>query len=871
MKKNTPIAVIFTLMLLAMGGCGGSSSSSSSSDDPGTPPDPNTDTGTDTETDVSATLILGNNPTITTTNLFASGGRVAALGTVTDSDSVAWVVPADVLYTDDSMPFASDLYNSYVTGHSYASATNAVAALDDSDIIEIDSNGEVVTAYVFADNYFEMYINGTAVGKDPVPFTEFNSNIVRFKVNRPFTVAMLLVDWEENLGSGTEANGGNDYHPGDGGLVAVFKDSSDEIIGITDSTWKAQTYYTAPISDTSCLSTSNNSRLSTGCSTDAPSSLDSVYGAHWARPDNWMTESFNDSGWPSASTYTNDTVGVDNKASYTNFTDIFDDATSDAQFIWSTNLVLDNEILVRATIEEDASTDFVLTSDALKSDFILPLSALCDGKDGGAMIPLSWSNVPTGTGSLALTMVTYPNPDDEGDLSKASGQIVIYDIPSDTTSLAEGQTSVGTLGISDADEQEYHPPCSADATENTYTITLYAISDDVDSLGLTASSTDVEALDTAITSTILDTAVLDLTRIRYNPMNTDHIPTSVPSTCTTKTAAFAPYSELVSVSCSDTDMTITSATGLAYRSNLDGDKSNVGIQSWIGRVPVEEETSWTFPLQPIYISSVTSNINVHNPIGISVDGVPILHYAKETDSGETAQVGTDYSDRDTMLLGEVDQCGAHAGNGEDYHYHSAPFCLMDTHDPSLPLAYMFDGIPIYFGTAGGVLTGGTGTDYGAGRYDELNYLPADVQDGTNPLDECNAYDINGDGTEYIYYSSSTAPYSIGCFRGEADQAGTAYTYPQWSEDRDLSWSGSDVSLTDDGTMTFDGDTWSFIEVTPGDSNNSISDGDVALIMYRQLVEADADYSADDNCYTFRYRLDNTDTTGSSDTVSTHCR
>jgi len=195
---------------------------------------------------------------------------------------------------------------------------------------------------------------------------------------------------------------------------------------------------------------------------------------------------------------------------------------------------------------------------------------------------------------------------------------------------------------------------------------------------------------------------------------------------------------------------------------------------------------------------------------------------------------------------------------------------MDSHDPSLPLAYMFDGIPLYFGTAGGVLTT-DGTDYGAGRYDELDYRPSDVKDGSNPLDECNAYDIHGDGSEYIYYSSSDAPYSIGCFRGVADQAGTAYTYPQWSDDRDLSWSGSDVNLTDDGTMTFDGNTWSFIEVTPGDSNNSIGNGEVALIMYRQLDETDTDYSASENCYGFRYRLDDTDTTGSSDTVATHCR
>jgi len=758
-----------------------------------------------------------------------------------------------------------------VSGHDYANETLAVAALDDNDIIEIDANGEIITAYIFADNYFEMYINGTPVGKDPVPFTDFNSNIVRFKVIKPFTVAMLLVDWEENLGTGTESNQGSDYHPGDGGMVAVFKDSSGDIVGVTDSNWKAQTYYTAPIVDTSCLSESDNQRLSSSCATTAPSSLTSVYGAHWARPTNWMNESYNDSSWPAASTFTNDTVGVDNKVSYTNFSGVFDDATDDAQFIWSTNLVLDNEILVRGIIGSDPSTDFTLTSDSLKSDLILPLSATCDGASQGTMIDLAWSNVPSGTNSFALTMLNYPNPNDEGDVDKAHGYIVLYDIPSDATSLAAAQTSVGTFGINSIDSaQTFSAPCSAEAISNTYTLTLYALSDAVNGLGLSGGSTNVSTLTNAITGTTLGSAVLNLSKVRYNPNNSDHVPTSVPSDCATKQAAFAPYSAYVSTSCDSTTMTVTSATGLPYRSNLDSDKTNVGITSWIGRVPLAEETSWTFPLQPSYIASVTSNINIHNPIGISVDGIPILHYAKESgDDTEVADITADYSTSDTLLLGEVDQCGAHAGNGEDYHYHSAPFCLMDTHDPSLPLAYMFDGIPLYFGTAGGVLTT-NGTNYGGGRYSDLNYLPQDVKTNSNPLDECNAYDINGDGSEYVYYSSADAPYSIGCFRGVADQAGTAYSYPRWDEERSLNWSGSGVDLTDDGSLTFNSQTWSFIEVTPGD-NSLIASGKVGMVLYRELQSGDTGYDASKSCYDFRYRLDNTDTDGSEDTLSTHCR
>lgn len=285
-------------------------------------------------------------------DLFPDGIRVAAIGEIDDDDGTTWTVPAEVLYEDDTMPFASDLHNIYVDGHDYESAEEAIDALDGSDIIDVDSDGEVVTAYIFADNYFEMYVNGVEVGKDPVPFTDFNSNIVRFRVNQPFDVAFLLVDWEENLGTGTEDNQGYSAYPGDGGLVAVFKDADEEVLSITDSSWKAQTYYTAPISDLTCLSEEDNERLSTSCSTEGTDDASVLYGVHWSIPDSWMEEGYDDSDWPDATTFDNDTVGVDNKPSYTNFVDIFDDSENDAQFIWSSNLVLDNEILFRKTIGE---------------------------------------------------------------------------------------------------------------------------------------------------------------------------------------------------------------------------------------------------------------------------------------------------------------------------------------------------------------------------------------------------------------------------------------------------------------------------------------------------------------------------------------
>ena len=295
--------------------------------------------------------------TPTVSNLYTcSGGRIAALGTITATDNTIWTVPAVTNYTNPNFPFASDLHN-ICNGHNYANDAAALAALNGSDIVTVDTNGEIITAYIFADNYFELYINGVQVGKDNVPFTQFNSNIVRFKVNRPFTIAMLLVDWEERLGVGGETNGGFTYHCGDGGMVAFFKDSNNSIIAKTGSDWKAQTFYTSPIMDLTCPTENGALRLSVNCSTADSNSGSSYYGLHWARPANWTLATFDDSTWPAASLYNNAVIGVDNKPAYTNFINIFDNPTNDAQFIWSTNVILDNEVIVRKTVLSNLSVN----------------------------------------------------------------------------------------------------------------------------------------------------------------------------------------------------------------------------------------------------------------------------------------------------------------------------------------------------------------------------------------------------------------------------------------------------------------------------------------------------------------------------------
>ncbi|MGR5094102.1 hypothetical protein ACPV5O_15255 [Vibrio maritimus] len=265
--------------------------------------------------------------------------RVAGVGEIADSDGKVWIVPAENHFTTATK--AVDLYEEC--------AKNTPKSIDDVDmnsvpVAVIDTDGEEITGYIFADNYFELYINGQLVAVDTVPFTPFNSSIVKFKVNKPYTIAVKVIDWEENLGLGTEDNRGKAYHPGDGGFIASFSDGT-----VTSTDWQAQTLYTAPIYDLTCLSEVDGKRLSERCTTEGTDSGENAYAAHWEVPSDWMNPEFDSMAWPQATQYSEDDIGVNNKNAYMNFIEKFSGA--EASFIWSTNVVLDNEVLLRFEVK----------------------------------------------------------------------------------------------------------------------------------------------------------------------------------------------------------------------------------------------------------------------------------------------------------------------------------------------------------------------------------------------------------------------------------------------------------------------------------------------------------------------------------------
>jgi hypothetical protein len=275
-------------------------------------------------------------------NMFECPGgslvRPAGIGSIVASDGTTWTVPAAVEFQKGVR--AADLYNEC---NKVTPTSLSEVRVNEVPIVTIDPDGEVITGYLIADNYFELYINGKLVGVDATPFTPFNSAIVRFKAKRPITYAMKLVDWEENLGLGTE-RGRSPFHPGDGGFIARFSDGTQ-----TDSSWKAQSFYISPLQSPDQVVEKGNVHETPTLKRTYPEALgsstceDRCFAVHYPQPTNWYAKDFNDSHWPTAAEFTLAQMGTERLKAYTNFRDAF----ADAKVIWSNNLVFDNVVLVR--------------------------------------------------------------------------------------------------------------------------------------------------------------------------------------------------------------------------------------------------------------------------------------------------------------------------------------------------------------------------------------------------------------------------------------------------------------------------------------------------------------------------------------------
>lgn len=278
--------------------------------------------------------------------------RSSFVGEISADDGTVIVLPTVTAIQQGLGPEGSDLYNecTQVTPENTAGVSTA-----NVPVIEVDNDGEVITGYIVADNYYELYVNGMLVSVDNTPYTPFNSTIVKFRARRPYTLAFLGVDWDEHLGIGMELfplgpqsdrSGGNPWYPGDGGLIARFSDGT-----VTDSNWKAQSFYIAPLNSPDEVVENGMLHDTTPLgriypAATKPDCQENCYAVHYPIPAGWQSATFDDSAWPRAYEYTDTDVGTRALPGYARYPELF----AGSRWIWSLNLVFDNVVIARRTV-----------------------------------------------------------------------------------------------------------------------------------------------------------------------------------------------------------------------------------------------------------------------------------------------------------------------------------------------------------------------------------------------------------------------------------------------------------------------------------------------------------------------------------------
>ena len=209
----------------------------------------------------------------------------------------------------------------------------SVAEAEPTSTVAASSQISTITAEVWADNWFALYVNGELVGEDSVPITterSFNAETITFTASYPLTIAMITKDFKET-DSGLEYIGEPNQQMGDGGFVAQFTDTSTgEIVATTNGDWRGLVIQTAP--------------LNVECEKSADPDTDCQFET-LDEPVNWTSSNFDDSSWANATSYLADEVGVKD-----GYNEIMWDST--AEIIWGPNLNTNNTILWRTRIPQ---------------------------------------------------------------------------------------------------------------------------------------------------------------------------------------------------------------------------------------------------------------------------------------------------------------------------------------------------------------------------------------------------------------------------------------------------------------------------------------------------------------------------------------
>lgn len=172
--------------------------------------------------------------------------------------------------------------------------------------------------------------------------------------------------------------------------------------------------------------------------------------------------------------------------------------------------------------------------------------------------------------------------------------------------------------------------------------------------------------------------------------------------------------------------------------------TGISDHGWQQQVPIPQcyigGNAWSIPLNPVMATNPIPVDQIHftrGAIAIAVNGVPIFN--PYTNTGV-----------DALTDGQLDNYGGHCGRADDYHYHTAPLHLYNHTNSNLPIAYAFDGFPVY-----GV------------------FEPDGSAMGSLDLNHGHSY--NG---SYHYHGTNNSPYMIARFAGLVSEDSTHQLIPQ---------------------------------------------------------------------------------------------
>jgi hypothetical protein len=231
---------------------------------------------------------------------------------------------------------------------------------ESTDLNTGDLSGDAtrITGTIYADNYFELYVNGERVAVDPLDFTPHQAVQVSFDVPQGTLAVYAIVASDFATESGYEYTESSSPQLGDGGLIAVFSDGQS-----TGADWKCYTALYGP----------TEASEAAGCNAN---NLDACAVSESAIPDGWADVDFDDSGWEQATEHSAQAVGWGRNPDYRNgecctITSPLtrEDASpsclamdesqclspeeqswGDAEFIWGSDLERVNKILCRSQL-----------------------------------------------------------------------------------------------------------------------------------------------------------------------------------------------------------------------------------------------------------------------------------------------------------------------------------------------------------------------------------------------------------------------------------------------------------------------------------------------------------------------------------------